>query len=69
MSEIKYQTPYFNTVSELRQAYQTLHPTYSFDMVSSVMVGALSVYVPEEKFNELVASIMSEANAKLNSTN
>jgi len=30
------------------------------------MVGALSVYVPEEKFQELLEGVLSEANAKLN---
>jgi hypothetical protein len=33
------------------------------------MVGALSVYVPEEKFQELVKNVLSDANAKLNNNN
>jgi hypothetical protein len=69
MSEIKYQTPYFNNTSELREAYKLLYPNHDFDLISSLMVGALSVYVPEEKFQELVKNVLSDANAKLNNNN
>ena len=65
-NEIKYQSPYFNNTDELRNAYKLLHPTYDYDLISALMVGALSVYVPEEKFAELVANVLSDANAKLN---
>lgn len=67
--KIDYFAPYFNKTSDLREAYSKLYPHYDFDLISSLMVGALSVYVPEEKFQELVASTLSEANAKLNSNN
>jgi hypothetical protein len=63
--EIQYQTPYFNDTNLLRNAYQLLYPNYDYDMISVLIVGALSVYVPEEKFNELVERTMSEATAKL----
>jgi hypothetical protein len=65
-NEIKYFAPYFNNTNELRDAYKLLYPNYDFDLISSLMVGALSVYVPEEKFQQLVADTLSEANAKLN---
>jgi hypothetical protein len=65
-NEIKYFAPYFNNTNELREAYKLLYPNYDFDLISSLMVGALSVYVPEEKFNELVANTLSEATAKMN---
>jgi hypothetical protein len=65
-NEIKYFAPYFNDTKALREAYQTLYPNYDFDLISSLMVGALSVYVPEEKFQELLEGVLSEANAKLN---
>ncbi len=65
-NEIKYFAPYFNNTDALRKAYQSLYPNYDYDMVSSLMVGALSVYVPEEKFQELLEGVLSEANAKLN---
>ena len=67
--EIKYFAPYFNNLDELRNAYKLLYPSKDFDLISCLMIGALSVYVPEEKFQELVATTLSEANAKLNSTN
>ncbi len=63
--EINYQAPYFNNTDALRKAYQLLYPNYDFDMISVLIVGALSVYVPEEKFNDLVERTMSEATAKL----
>jgi hypothetical protein len=66
MEKIEYQTPYFNNLDELRSAYKLLYPNYDFDLITSLMVGALSVYVPEEKFQQLVANTLSEANAKLN---
>ena len=65
-NEIKYFAPYFNNLDELRSAYKLLYPNYDYDLISSLMVGALSVYVPEEKFNELVANTLSEATAKMN---
>ena len=65
-NEIKYSTPYFNDTNALREAYSKLYPNYDFDNISAVMVGALSVYVPEEVFDKLLASTLSEANAKLN---
>lgn len=64
--KIDYFAPYFNDTVALREAYQQLHPNYSFDNISAMMVGALSVFVPEEKFQELLANTLSEANAKLN---
>ena len=67
--EIKYQSPYFNNLDELRNAYKLLYPNYDYDLITSLMAGALSVYVPEEKFQQLVANTLSDANAKLNSTN
>lgn len=67
--EINYFAPYFNDTAALRKAYETLYPNYSFDNISALMVGALSVYVPTEKFQELLANVLSDANAKLNSTN
>ncbi len=66
MENIEYRSPYFNNTDALRKAYQLLYPNYDYDMVSSLMVGALSVYVPEEKFQELLEGVLSEANAKLN---
>lgn len=68
-NEIKYFAPYFNDTKALREAYSKLYPNYSFDNISAMMVGALSVFVPEEKFQELVASTLSEANAKLENNN
>ena len=67
--EINYFAPYFNDTVALREAYSKLYPNYSFDNISALMVGALSVYVPTEKFQELLANVLSDANAKLNSTN
>jgi hypothetical protein len=65
MENIEYRSPYFNNTDALRKAYQLLYPNYDFDMISVLIVGALSVYVPEEKFNGLVERTMSEATAKL----
>ena len=67
--KIDYFAPYFNDTAALRKAYETLYPNYSFDNISALMVGALSVYVPTEKFEQLLANTLSEATAKLNSTN
>lgn len=64
-NEIKYYAPYFNNLDELRSAYKLLYPSYNYDLITSLMAGALSVYVPEEKFQELLASVLSDANAKL----
>lgn len=69
MNEIEYLSPYFNNTDALRKAYQLLYPNYDYDMISVLMVGAMSVYVPEEKFNALVERTMSEATAKLLSKN
>lgn len=69
MNEIKYFAPYFNNLDELRNAYKLLYPEKDFDLISCLMIGALSVYVPTEKFAELVETTLSDANAKLNSTN
>jgi hypothetical protein len=66
MENIEYQTPYFNNLDELRSAYKLLYPNYDFDLITSLMAGALSVYVPEEKFQQLVKNVLSDANAKLN---
>jgi hypothetical protein len=65
-NEIKYYAPYFNDTQKLREAYKLEYPTATFDQISSMMVGALSVYVPTEKFDELVASVLSDASAKVN---
>ena len=65
MENIEYRSPYFNNTDALRKAYQLLYPNYDFDMISVLIVGALSVYVPEEKFRDLVERTMSEATAKL----
>jgi len=65
-TELQYFAPYFNDTSALRDAYQKLYPDYSYDMISTLMVGVLSVYVPDEKFNDLVDRVVSEANAKVN---
>lgn len=64
-NEIKYQAPYFNNLDELRSAYKLLYPNYEFDLITSLMAGALSVYVPEEKFQQLVSDTLKDANAKL----
>jgi hypothetical protein len=65
MENIEYRSPYFNNTDALRKAYQLLYPNYDYDMISVLIVGALSVYVPAEKFNDLVERTMSEATAKL----
>lgn len=61
--KIEYQAPYFNNTSALRKAYEAKYPNYDFDLISSLMVGALSVYVPEEKFNKLILDTLKEAEA------
>lgn len=63
-NEIKYFAPYFNNTDALREAYKLLYPDKDFDLISCLMVGALSVYVPKEKFDELVANTLAEAKAK-----
>ena len=63
--KIEYFAPYFNDTIALREAYSKLYPNYDFDNISAVMVGALSVYVPEEKFQELLANTLKEAEAKM----
>ena len=65
MNEINYFAPYFNDTVALREAYKQLYPNYSFDLISSLMVGALSIYVPTEKFEELVKGVLEEATAKM----
>ncbi len=62
--KIDYFAPYFNDTNALREAYKLEYPNYDFDLISSMMVGALSVYVPTEKFNELVANVLEDAKAK-----
>lgn len=62
--KIDYFAPYFNNTIELREAYQELYPTATFDQISSMMVGALSVYVPTEKFEQLISDTLKDANAK-----
>lgn len=64
MSEIKYFAPYFNDTVALREAYSKLYPNYNFDNISAMMVGALSVFVPTEKFEQLLADTIAEAEAK-----
>ncbi len=63
--KINYFAPYFNDTNALREAYKQLHPDYSFDFISALMVGALSVYVPEEKFQQLINDTLAEATAKM----
>jgi hypothetical protein len=46
--------PYFNNTFDLRKAYQDKYPDYSFDLISAMMVGAMSVYIPEEDFQKLI---------------
>lgn len=65
MNEIKYYAPYFNNLDELRNAYKLLYPEKDFDLISCLMIGALSVYVPEEKFQQLVSDTLKEAEAKM----
>ena len=64
-NEIEYHAPYFNNLDELRNAYQLLFPNEDYLGITALMVGALSVYVPEEKFRQLVADKMSQATAKM----
>jgi hypothetical protein len=61
MNEIQYQTPYFNDTDLLRKAYQAKYPNYDYDMISVLIVGALSVYVPTEKFDKLILDTLKEA--------
>ena len=68
-NKIDYFAPYFNDTKALREAYQTLYPEYTYDQISPLLIGALSVFVPTEKFDELVRQTMSEATAKLNNNN
>lgn len=63
-NEIKYFAPYFNNLDELRSAYKLLYPNYDNDLISALMVGALSVYVPSEKFQELLENVLADAKAK-----
>jgi len=65
MENIEYRAPYFNKTDDLRKAYQLLYPNFDYDMISVLIVGALSVYVPTEKFDALLERTMSEATAKL----
>jgi hypothetical protein len=65
MENIEYRAPYFNNTEALRKAYQLLYPNFDYDMISVLIVGALSVYVPTEKFDALLERTMSEATAKL----
>ena len=64
-NEIKYFAPYFNNTIALREAYKAKYPNASFDEISSLMVGALSVYVPTEKFDQLISDTLAEATAKM----
>ncbi len=63
--KIEYFAPYFNDNSRLREAYKLENPEAGYDLISSMMVGALSVYVPTEKFDELVAQVLADAKAKM----
>ena len=63
--KIDYFAPYFNDTNALREAYKKLHPDYNFDFISALMVGALSVYVPEEKFQQLINDTLKEAETKM----
>ena len=63
--KIDYFAPYFNDTKALREAYAKLYPTATFDQISSLMVGALSVYVPDVKFDKLVSDTLAEATAKM----
>ena len=63
--KIDYFAPYFNDTNALREAYKQLYPNYDFDLISSMMVGALSVYVPEEKFQKLINDTLAEVAAKM----
>lgn len=65
MNQIEYFAPYFNDTIALRVAYSKLYPNASFDEISSMMVGALSVYVPTEKFDELISNTLKDATAKM----
>lgn len=61
---IEYRLPYFNNITTLRKAYEALYPDYSTTMIDSCMLGALSVYVPEEAFDKLVLDTLREAEDK-----
>lgn len=69
MNQIEYYSPYFNNTDALRKAYQLLYPNYDYDMISTLMIGAMSVYIPDVKFDELVRRTMSEATDKILSKN
>lgn len=61
MNNIDYFAPYFNDTAALRKAYEAKHPDYSYDLISALMVGALSVFVPTEKFDKLILDTLKEA--------
>lgn len=62
----EYRLPYFNNTTDLRKAYEALYPDYSDALITSCMLGAMSVYIPEDEFNKLVANTLAEAEAKHN---
>jgi hypothetical protein len=62
MEKIEYQLPYFNDTQLLRRAYQAKYPDYNFDMISAVMVGGMSTYIPTEVFDRLILDTLKEAN-------
>ena len=59
--KIDYFAPYFNDTVALRKAYEAKYPDYTFDNISAVMVGALSVFVPTEKFDKLILDTLKES--------
>lgn len=63
MNNIDYFAPYFNDTKALRKAYEAKYPDYSYDLISSLMVGALSVFVPTEKFDKLILDTLKESQA------
>jgi hypothetical protein len=56
----------FNDTNALREAYGKLYPDYDYDLISSMMVGALSVFVPSEKFDKIISDTLKEASEKEN---
>lgn len=60
-----YFSPYFNKTSELFDAYQALAPEQPSAVTYAQMVGAMSVYIPEEIFNKLVADVRSRATSNV----
>lgn len=58
---MEYRLPYFNNITDLRKAFEARYPNYDTRMIDSCMLGALSVYVPEEAFDKLVADTLAEA--------